>query len=89
MFGSLGAFPERPLTEVDHAISARMLDHWANFAKTGDPNDAAGGAWPRADVEMPVFTELGDNFAPLSVSVSASARAFWTEHYDANGQFRF
>lgn len=34
----------RPLTGADGALSARMVDYWTNFMKTGDPN---GGSLPR------------------------------------------
>ena len=30
----------RPFTEADYALSARMIDVWTNFAKTGDPGFA-------------------------------------------------
>ena len=33
----------RPWTPEDYALSERMLDYWANFMKTGDPN---GGGLP-------------------------------------------
>lgn len=89
MFGSLAAFSERPLTDRDRAISEQMLDHWANFVKTGNPNSDGVAAWPRGDVETPVFMELGDRFLPLAAPVSPQARQFWTQTYDANGQYRF
>lgn len=88
MFGSLSAAPERPFTDVDRAISERMLDYWANFVKTSDPNGASGGNWPRADVEAPVFMELGENFAPLA-PLPDNVRNFWNSEYDANGPYRF
>ena len=34
----------RPWTEGDRELSERMLDYWANFMKSGDPN---GGGHPR------------------------------------------
>ena len=59
------------------------------FVRTGNPNDANAGSWPRADVERPVFMALGERFAPLREAVPPQARAFWTQHFDANEQFRF
>lgn len=89
MFGSLAAFAERALTEQDQVIAEQMLNRWANFVKTGDPNGGGGAAWPRGDVETPVFMELGDHFAPLRDPLPAAARAFWNAQYDAEGAYRF
>ena len=36
MFGTLGR-SWRPFTEADYKLSARMLDAWTGFCKTGDP----------------------------------------------------
>jgi para-nitrobenzyl esterase len=88
VFGSLDTAPERGFTDVDRAIAERMLDYWANFVKTGDPNGADGGAWPRADVEAPVFMELGDAFAPRA-PLPENVRSFWNARYDATGEYRF
>jgi para-nitrobenzyl esterase len=85
MFGSLHVAPERGFTDEDRAIADRMLDSWANFVKTGDPSN---GAWPRADVDAPVFMELGDAFAPLA-PLPENVRAFWNIQYDARGEYRF
>lgn len=87
MFGSLDVAPERNFTDEDRAISDQMLDTWANFVKTGNPN-GEGGAWPRADVDAPVFMELGDNFAPLA-PLPEDTRSYWNARYDASGEFRF
>lgn len=89
MFGSLDAFAERPLTDRDRAISAQMLDYWANFVKTGDPNGASAAAWPRGDVERPVFMQLGDAFEPIADLMPTASRAFWNAQYDATGSYRF
>ncbi len=88
MFGSLGVAPERGFTDADRAISARMLDTWANFVKTGNPNGVDGDAWPRADTEAVTFMELGDHFAP-AVPLPAERRAFWNARHDSTGEYRF
>jgi para-nitrobenzyl esterase len=88
MFGSLATAPERGFTDADRAISERMLDLWANFVKSGDPNGASGGDWLRADVDTPVFMELGDAFAPRA-PLPANVRDFWNSQYDARGEYRF
>ncbi|MFE1808722.1 carboxylesterase/lipase family protein [Streptomyces sp. NPDC059533] len=41
------SFPtERPLTDDQRALSDRMVDHWTNFARTGNPNAPDAPAWP-------------------------------------------
>lgn len=35
----------RPWTQQDHALSGRMLDYWANFMKTGNPNGEGLPTW--------------------------------------------
>lgn len=41
------AFPtERPLTDAQRALSDRMVDYWAAFARTGDPNSPGAPFWP-------------------------------------------
>lgn len=89
MFGSLGAFTERPLTDRDRAISEQMLDYWANFVKTGDPNGAAAPVWPRGDIGTPAFMELGDSFGVIRSPMPEASRAFWNAHHDASGDYRF
>ncbi len=83
MFGSFAAAPQRPFTDTDRAISERMLDYWANFVKTGDPNGAELPAWAPG-----VFMELGDRFAPL-LPVSEEARTLFYAHFDSTGEFQF
>ena len=41
----------RPWTPEDYALSARMLDYWTNFMKTGDPNGANLPAWKPCDAD--------------------------------------
>ncbi|MEZ5996708.1 MAG: carboxylesterase family protein [Hyphomonadaceae bacterium] len=88
VFGSLARAPERPFTDADRDISARTVEYWANFIKTGDPNGTSGGAWPRADTETPVFMELGDHFAPLP-PLPENVREYWNRSYDAEGAYQF
>lgn len=87
MFGSLGIAPERGFTDEDRAISERMLDTWATFVRTGDPNGGVSG-WPRADVDAPVFMELGDGFEPLA-PLPADVSAYWNAYFDRVGSYRF
>ncbi|MGE0595098.1 MAG: carboxylesterase/lipase family protein [Hyphomonadaceae bacterium] len=88
MFGALDAAPERGFTDEDRAISERMLDHWANFVKRGDPNGTGSALWPRADVDAPVFMDLGGGFTPLA-PLPEPVRTFWNARFDAENAYRF
>ena len=44
MFGTLGRC-WRPMTPKDYELSTRMLDYWANFIKTGNPNGSGLTEW--------------------------------------------
>ena len=44
MFGTLKRC-WRPMTDRDYQLSRTMLDYWANFAKTGDPNADDHPSW--------------------------------------------
>ena len=88
MFGSFAAAPERPFTAEDRAISERMLGYWSNFVKTGNPNSEGVHTWPRADVEAPVFMELGDRFAPMA-PLPAAVSAFFNAYDDTHDHYRF
>lgn len=48
----------RPWTEGDHALSERMIDYWANFMKTGDPNAEGLPAWEPCDKAHSFVMEL-------------------------------
>ncbi len=45
MFGNLNK-SWRPFTKEDYALSARMIDHIATFARTGNPNAPGLPQWP-------------------------------------------
>ncbi len=48
----------RPFEPADYALSDRMLDYWANFMKTGDPNGESLPAWKPCSKEDPFVMEL-------------------------------
>ena len=52
MFGTLSR-SWRPFVDADHALSARMLDAWTSFCRTGDPG------WPAYRHDAP-FKQLFD-----------------------------
>ena len=57
MFGTLGRC-WRPMTEGDWELSQIMLDAWANFARTGNPNGASVPRWEVFQNEAPVLMSL-------------------------------
>ncbi len=48
----------RPWTEGDRELSQRMLDYWANFMKTGDPNGNGHPTWVPCDKAGQFVMEL-------------------------------
>ena len=53
-------------TATDDALTDRMMDLWANFARRGNPNGPRGGEWPLFDRDSPRVMELGDRVAPMA-----------------------
>jgi len=51
---------------TDTALTERMMDLWANFARYGNPNGPRGGEWPLFDPSAPRVLELGDRVAPMA-----------------------
>ena len=49
----------RPFTPEDYALSNRMLDHWCNFMRYGDPNGAGLPEWKPCSKED-AFVEIFD-----------------------------
>lgn len=48
----------RPLTEADHTLSKTMIDFWANFAGTGNPNAEGSTKWKPCTEEDPFVMEF-------------------------------
>lgn len=48
----------RPWTEEDRALSARMLDYWTSFMKTGDPNGNGHPVWEPCGGDSPFVMDL-------------------------------
>jgi len=46
--------------DTDDRLAALMIDYWAQFARTGDPNGGGRPAWPQFDPEEQAYLELGD-----------------------------
>jgi para-nitrobenzyl esterase len=62
--------PDDWLTQdaTDVALSDRMLDFWASFARHGNPNAPHGEQWPLFERNNPRVMELGDRVAPMTAA---------------------
>jgi len=66
-------------------LSKRMMNYWANFAKTGNPSLCSDGTW--TSTYWPVHTAYGREFLTLDVNSSETGRgprlkqcAFWKKY---------
>jgi len=85
VFQTLDAAPERPFTDADWELAAMMARYWANFVKTGDPNDAQLPTWPRLDPDDPFLLRLDVLPTPEPVLTTAK-RALFVRHIEAGGR---
>ncbi len=61
-----------PTNATDRALTDTMMDYWAQFARTGDPNIAGRAPWPRYRPERPQVMVLGDEVgaaAPIDAAL--------------------
>ncbi len=75
MFGTHDAW--LPTGPTDLALTDRMIDAWASFARTGRP----GPDWPRYDEREPRVMELGDRVGPLPAFDHALCRRWAADFY--------
>ena len=68
----LGGRP-RDLTAAQHRLADTMIDYWARFARTGDPNAPASPHWPR----HAVLSLAPDHIVPTSTTQIQHHCAFW------------
>ncbi len=66
-----------PTGPADLALTDRMIDAWASFARTGRP----GPDWPRYDEREPRIMELGDRVGPLPAFDHALCRRWAADFY--------
>jgi para-nitrobenzyl esterase len=63
-------------TPADRKLAAAMATYWANFVKTGDPNEAALPAWPRFTGDEGPLLVLNDRPAKSEVARLQNLRIF-------------
>ena len=67
-----------PLTSAEQQLAIRMRATWTNFAKTGDPNGATAGAWPRFTLRQELLEDLVPGKPTPFASFAGEHRcAFW------------
>ena len=49
-----------PNEDIDHELTAAVMDYWVQFARSGDPNLPNRPQWPAYDSNDPLVMELGD-----------------------------
>ncbi|HEX6546173.1 MAG TPA: carboxylesterase family protein, partial [Bryobacteraceae bacterium] len=68
-----------PQTAAQHSLSEQMMQYWANFAKTGDPNGPGLVAWPQYDAYTQQILSLRPEGTTLITNFNADHHcAFWT-----------
>lgn len=69
---------ERPLTEAQGTLSDRMIDYWASFARTGNPNTPGAPHWPVLHTAGPVLSLApGPGAIHTTDAYDAHDCAFW------------
>ncbi|KAF3771275.1 alpha/beta-hydrolase [Cryphonectria parasitica EP155] len=78
-----------PFTEYDYYVQSMMSAYWANFAKTGNPND--GGSYSNGSYELPYWApndgvtrqimRLGDGFANRTLTQVDEQVDLWIDYY--------
>lgn len=70
---------ERPLDPAQRRLSGQMIDYWARFARTGDPNGPGTPYWPKADRSSRTVQELApQHIGPVGFSERHHYR-FWNQ----------
>ncbi|MEE4418824.1 carboxylesterase/lipase family protein [Streptomyces bugieae] len=68
----LGGRP-RHLTAAQHRLANTMIDYWARFARTADPNGPSSPHWPR----QTVLSLAPDHIVPTRTTRARHHCAFW------------
>ncbi|KAH1187914.1 acetylcholinesterase isoform X2 [Mauremys mutica] len=66
-------------TAEEAALSRRMMRYWANFARTGDPNEASerGARWPPYTPRQQQYVRLNPRPLAVGQGLRAQVCAFW------------
>ncbi|XP_037371738.1 carboxylesterase 4A [Talpa occidentalis] len=67
----------------ERALSSRMMSYWANFARTGNPNDGKLPYWPRYDKDEK-YLQL-DYAVRVGVKLKEEKVAFWMRLHQNTG----
>lgn len=59
-YGAMGR-SYRPFNGADYQVSLNLINYWANFIRSGDPNGNGLVCWNAFDSENPEFLEINDN----------------------------
>lgn len=77
--------PAKNYQTQEAELSRRMMNYWANFAKTGNPSLLSDGTW--TSTYWPVHTAYGREFLTLGINSTATGRgprvkqcAFWKKY---------
>ena len=54
-----------PAEETDQALTGAILDYWAQFARTGNPNLVSRPEWPVHSRQDPAVMELGNRIGEM------------------------
>ncbi|WP_158228114.1 carboxylesterase/lipase family protein [Pseudonocardia sp. MH-G8] len=71
-----------PLSTAQQELAAEMVDRWARFAATGNPNGGAGTPWPQWSGEGQILTMTG---AGAGTTVQTSSQFAADHHCDVWG----
>ncbi|XP_051153447.1 acetylcholinesterase-like [Leptopilina boulardi] len=77
--------PSKEYTQEEKRLSQRMMKYWANFAKTGNPNEGDSASW--TDVFWPQHTAAKKDYLTLDINSTeigygprAKQCAFWKKY---------
>lgn len=71
----------RPFDVAEQALSSRMLDYWANFAKRGDPNGEGLPPWERHSATTDAYAELSAESVTMKTDLRARTCAPLMKHW--------
>ncbi|XP_019614817.1 PREDICTED: uncharacterized protein LOC109462698 [Branchiostoma belcheri] len=72
--------PAKGFNEEEKALTRRMMRHWANFAKTGNPNDNTDGIWSAFNETAGGYMVLDTLDARMLTGPSTVNCAFWDNY---------